>query len=482
MALDNELNILTDHTSYVWSFDIVEHPYGDLLLSGSYDRTAKLYDISDPLNPVIIDNETYSNWVYLVEINDNIMIHVLYSQASDENDLYIYDISNPDNKILLSTIELSNCNIRSLLLLDDTLIFGTDSGVGLFIYDISDPSNPIELSSISSNVTVTDISVNNDNLIISDTAKISLYNISNLSDPQFLNEHILNKKTMCSSIKNDILITGDENGVVRVYDISNKTLNQINEFIPVYNPTNIYSINMSENDDLALITGDGMGGYVIYDISDPNNFILVNKLPSLPSSSSQRYNDFYKNLALTSANSGEIGIYDISRFQNDFIDITFTDYPEIRFRGNPLKTDNTITEIEVYVNETLENSYTTDLDQIKTLTINTPDLVDGDNWLTILGYDDQGNESAATVLISDDYFSATNFEYDQENYRFVMPDNKLHAEAAWGKHDVGFITDGIRFFQDRSIIEMIPVISNASSGDTTINLKRIGRVETEVVN
>jgi hypothetical protein len=465
MALDIQLSQIVDAAEHIDTLFIKD----DIFVTGSYDNQVRIYDISDPSNPILLSDD-----IILLPLDEPALnvkdIHIeknLLFVGSVEG-VEIHDISDPSNPVMISNSDYSDNNVRGLYVSEYVLAFGGDKQK-TEIYDISDPSNPQLSSTVTDHTDSIYTVFIKDNVLVtgSNDTTVNLYDISDPSNPSLLTTITeSNYRTSKVFIKDNVLYVGCDNGISYVYDI-------IDPSNPELITDNLECVVKFVDGNLLIGVLDSVSK--IYDISDPSNPVLIFKIPSVS-------HVFIEDNILGTTYSVRAELYDISRFKNDFIDITFANYPEIRFRGNPLKTDNTITEIEVYVNETLENSYTNNLDQIKTLTINTPDLVDGDNWITILGYDDQGNESAATVLISDDYFSATNFEYDQENYRFVMPDNKLHAEAAWGKHDVGFITDGIRFFQDRSIIEMIPVVSNASSGDTTINLKRIGRVETEVVN
>jgi hypothetical protein len=469
MGVDIQISSVTEDSEDLESVIIKNN----VMFTGSKSNCVYVYDISDPSDPILIDTlgEPSSNVKDLVYKNNVLFV------VDTGGYIHIYDISDILTPQHIKSI-VGTANAFYAVAVSDNILITGDTGYRIKLFDISDPINPDLLTNISEHAgNVECLSVYNDMVISGahdNTAK--LFDISDPNNPELLSSLEDHTNSVYSVfIEGTLAFTGSNDNSFKIYDISDPS----NPVLLSNNNTETYCLSLYKYDNLLFV---GTQYKEIYDISDPSNPIIIYKDNDYHFQVRGSYFDPNLNLWATASWDSSAKLYDINRFRHDFIDITFADYPEIRFRGNPLKTDNTITEIEVYVNETLENSYTADLDQIKTLTINTPDLVDGDNWITILGYDDQGNESAATVLISDDYFKATNFEYDQENYRFVMPDDKLHAEAAWGKHDVGFITDGIRFFQDRSIIEMIPVISNASSGDTTINLKRIGRVETEVVN
>jgi hypothetical protein len=465
-----------DSTNYIAHINVV----GNIMAVTSLDNKIRIYDVTDNSNPSlikIIDNPSLDlNKFSDFHMDENILI-----TGGADGYVVIYDISDPSNPYIINELTglQSNGRLLSFLYEDGILFIGGYSLIS--VYEASDLNNLSLLSTITDAGTVYDIKKDGDILHNANYSSWLIYDISDLSNITEINKIKDHTNSYVSSViqqSSDITLTSSGYGSLLIYDTTD--INNINKLSEISDdgPGPTQDMVLSEN---LLFTVTSYGWFVIYDISDPSNPLKINSeiVYGIGSITTVSIKD---NKITLASDDGYVSIFDISRFQNDFIDITYADFPEIKFRGNPLKTDNTITEIEVYVNETLQNTYTTNLDQIKSETINEVDLVSGDNWITILGYDDQGNESAATVLISSDYYSATNFEYDQENYRFMMPDDKLHAEAAWGKHDVGFITDGIRFFLDRSIIEQIPVISNASSGDNTLQLKRIGRVETEVVN
>jgi hypothetical protein len=364
---------------------------GDLLVLGKRDsdklyNTLYLVDISDPSNLSLLYSDFENRADYQtnsVDIIDNILI------ATYSDSFNIYDISDPSNPNLLSTVSLTFPDgvIWDIHCLND-IIYVT-KGETLYIYDISDPSDPVMVndvvnSEVSDNVENVCLDTDGNTMVsASGDAGFLIYDISDSTNPVFLKQIISNNRAKSVILDGDIIYAGTLDNILKIYDISDvdnpELLKTINDMKFYFNE-NKQSMSLHDNILATVYKSDYLR---LYDVSDPKNPVVIFESP---------YSQYIFGVLITGdlllygrLYESNIYVYDISRFYNDFIDITYADFPEIKFRGNPLKTDNTITEIEVYVNETLQNTYTTNLDQIKSETINENDLVSGDNWITILG-------------------------------------------------------------------------------------------------
>lgn len=112
-----------------------------------------VFDISDPDNPSLIDTLTIdiAQANFPVATFDNDRFYLLYSDFNDEDMedegiLVQIDISSPQNLHLLSTSHIdfkSNININQLVVKDNLAFMAADD---IYIFNLSDPQNPIKIS------------------------------------------------------------------------------------------------------------------------------------------------------------------------------------------------------------------------------------------------------------------------------------------------------------------------------------------------
>ena len=410
--IDKSINLssIGSYSSRVASVFIKDN----ILASGSFDDTVKLFDISDPSNPVLLSTITdHTDRVFTVDIEGNVLI-----SGSDDTSIILYDISDPSNPVLLSTITDHTHYVWTIFIKDNILASGSfDDTVKLF--DISDPSNPVLLSTITDHTAFVWTVFIKDNILATNATDDTL-NLYDISDPS-----------------NPILLSSTE-------DVGTENSSS-------YPPHTIY---ISKN-ILAFGTSDGDNSVDLYDISDPANPILLSTITDHTSNINSVF--IKDNILASGSDDNTVKLFDISGYQNDFVDIPFAKLPSFTFQGNKFKTDIALSEISVYLNDTHLQSYTTDLFQRKEITIDPATLVDGDNFFLVIAEDVNGNQSRATAVIGKDYFSNTTLEHDTEEYKLIMPQGCMYAEATWGQHAVGYVTDSVRFLFDRKPNNMLPV-------------------------
>ena len=92
------------------------------------------------------------------------------------------------------------------------------------------------------------------------------------------------------------------------------------------------------------------------------------------------------------------GAYTIEWNQQPVVTIVDATYPNVRFTVSDA--DGTVEQVEVYVNDTLKQTYTSGLGVEIVYTISYSDLQDGDNTLEIVATDDLGGEGSITLTVN----------------------------------------------------------------------------------
>jgi len=205
------------HVSTVPGFDVkVWQNYVYCVNGGS--GNAFIVDIADPTNPVIAGNFPSSHNIF---IDDNGYMYASFPSLS------IYDL-NPDplNPTLLTVVgsEGHDATVRGDLLIDCHGFVGTN------LYDVSDPSNPVLLSTIT-DPTITyhhqgEISSDGNYLYINDelsnnpTPDISVWDISDIANPVRVSDFADDATTHNMYVIGDYAYVSYYTAGLRVFDIS----------------------------------------------------------------------------------------------------------------------------------------------------------------------------------------------------------------------------------------------------------------------
>ena len=132
----------------------------------------EIYDVSDPYHPAP-RSRIDTDFTYGVAVSDN------YLFLADYDKLKIYNISDPANPVSVTGITTSGGTLAAAIY-QDYLLF-SEENTGIRIYDISDPENPSPVGSYSLDGLVNDICISGH------FAFLACYNncikILNLDDP-----------------------------------------------------------------------------------------------------------------------------------------------------------------------------------------------------------------------------------------------------------------------------------------------------------
>ncbi len=230
-------------------------------------RGFKLFNISQPENPILISRYSTGSLLLAAVLKDNLTF------VTDGSKLFILNITNLESPSLLGSIAISR---TSYLAIQGNFAY-TGGGDDFSIIDISTPTNPFIVDTISLNLWISEIDIQ-DNLAVVTNSRSGFYllNISDKNNIQLI-AHITDFGENCY----DVNIIGDLLFIAAEYD----GLSIIN-ISDVVNPVFIVTINSSDYDkilrvhvieDLVYCITDDLP-LVIYNISDLENVSVHGQL------------------------------------------------------------------------------------------------------------------------------------------------------------------------------------------------------------
>lgn len=249
----NELGsvLLTDGT--IWKLEVA----GDFAYV-VYTYHIKIVDVSDPNNP-FITGTIYQSVTDIIISND-----LAYLSGGD---FKIYDISNPQEPILKGLLDYGF--FLTDISLNDTLIYGVSSGNNnsLHIINISDPSNPIHINNSI------DLSIGGDaGIECSDSHAFIAYdrflysiNVSDPINPIVLDTIYVEENTKQLVIQNQKAILNNTSSGIKVVDISDPS--HLSDMGFYDSPGSTAKVKVK--DEIAYLS-DGGAGVQFINISDPS--------------------------------------------------------------------------------------------------------------------------------------------------------------------------------------------------------------------
>ena len=278
-------------------------------------------DISDSNNNYLIENLDYYYFDNSVSISENLLITV---EQAGQDSVYFYDITNPDNPILL----YSHCPFPGLYLCtlrtnDQYAFVYFREGLNhkLAVYNITDPHNiyqtgecDIDFSSL-----IRDIVQKDSYLFLGGNYGLQVFELDENGNPSFLSNFPDFASTIID-INDDIACIFHPDGLAFL-DILTNPINPT--LLSVWStPNYIRSINIEDNIAYLLIMDVGV--YIV-DISDIYSPVLLSVITTHVNPEIVR-NLVVKNnrLIISDLNWNELLIYDITDLNNPLIENTLS--------------------------------------------------------------------------------------------------------------------------------------------------------------
>jgi len=152
---------VNDNTAFVTqSYSEGYHLYGDIPI---------IVDISNPYQPVEVENN--SLWVYAYDIK--IKNNIAYLVKDKISGMYIFNVTDPLNAIELASYYLDVGSVSGSIEINDNYAFVPLENGGITLIDVSNPSAPSEIANVNSNVYTFDV-IANDNIFYAANGELGI--------------------------------------------------------------------------------------------------------------------------------------------------------------------------------------------------------------------------------------------------------------------------------------------------------------------
>lgn len=236
----------------------VDGHYAYLTFSGDSPPVTglRIFDVSNPWNPVNIGSASVSGWAESVYVS-NKMAFVTRGQ------IYIYDVSIPANPNLKNIYypygDMSGITV------DEQFAYIADKRYGLVILDVSDPNNPQEIHSFQLAGIARDIVLVN-NYAYMAYSGLRVIDISNPFSPVEVSYYPTTGNPSSIFIKDSLAYLADGNNGLRILNVKNPSYPfEIGSF-----PTSGSAVDISIAGNYAYLVNSPAGIHII-DISNPEN-------------------------------------------------------------------------------------------------------------------------------------------------------------------------------------------------------------------
>ncbi|MBN2441024.1 MAG: hypothetical protein JXJ04_06750 [Spirochaetales bacterium] len=250
---------------------------GDFLYIREYPSRDTVYivDISNPFSPVFVDEISVADLRSYTTYNNLLYIFEAY-------DFHIYDNTDPGSPVLLGSYNTGQ-DMRAFAFYRNTLyllfLINSSRGFSLKTFNISDPSAPVQMDSISfpySSYTM----VNHENFLIltqnlhADGGIIRIFDMAAPGPPELVYELNGSGKTEGIAIKDNYAILADNIRGIRIIDVSDPATPVISGTIQTECAHNIVI-----NNTIGYLA-DGDGGVKVIDLSNPANASVITEIPT----------------------------------------------------------------------------------------------------------------------------------------------------------------------------------------------------------
>jgi len=187
--------------------------------------------------------------------------------ACGNDGVVIYDVADPLNPVLLGRHDTGGAvNV----VVQDGIAFIADSFFGMKIVDVSDPALSVELASVLVG-RVEDVVVSGDLVYVASWgAGLAVYDVSDLASPVRLSRYLTNGSAIGLAVVNDIAYVAVNESGLETIDVSNpKSMVHLGQV-----DTDGFATDLVVRDSTVYLA-DAYGGLKAIDVSDPVNPAVV---------------------------------------------------------------------------------------------------------------------------------------------------------------------------------------------------------------
>ena len=376
-----------------------------ILFSWGYSLNLTITDYHDPQANHILDAEIYENTLIISAMVQGIEFY----------DISIGGQLNHIDHFTLGQNGKANC----VEAIDNYAYFTSKNG--LYVVDISSPSNPLNLGRVAgtNNFILENLDAENNMLAVAAHEDgVLLYDISNPQDLQ-LRSTINSENAWCVRLKDGYAYIADEL-VVKIYDISNTSdpvfINQIET------SNAIKDIALTQSFMYVALGSDGVD---IYDLSNLENPIFLDNYNT--NTLAHRISPFENKLAVSDWD-------DVDVLEWDGSSLNRVGYKNTGNRTMAIATkDNYIYSAEWASVQAFEFGPVSGPDiDLNTLELNYPYVNDGDSYSLSV---EVINNGSSTLNIVDDYVTNSHFEIVNQ-LNDLEPDQSQTVEIIYNASDL----------------------------------------------
>ena len=244
--------VATDGFAYVWD----------------RDEGLKVVDIADPTRPTIIERIDDSGTADFIILREELLY--VYGNFLG---FRIFDVGNPSNPLVL-VHEDDFTFYQGIDFSGDSMIVSDGQYLGLRVFDVTDPTARTLVGEVRSDTVATPgpVVVNGERAYMVDGNGFTIYDISEPSDPTFVNHMSAGNSPDAIGISGSLLILSGGTPELHVFDISDADapllVSSLNEpLAPGFSGAPQYS----QSHGLTYITGSSSfhAGLFVYDLSNP---------------------------------------------------------------------------------------------------------------------------------------------------------------------------------------------------------------------
>ncbi len=278
----------------VWGYESGGREYAFIGIAGG----TSIVDVTDPADPEEVvfipgpfappyewrDFKTHSNYLYVISEGNG-----------TGSGLQIIDLSQLPDTAFLVNIFNQTFNSAHNLYIDDgfAYVVGTSPG-GMHILDLSNPTNPVQTAYYSSSGYIHDVYVWNDTAYVSSANTYDLVNLTNKSNPQLISQ----SAALPGIYAHSGWLTEDKRYFIACeeFDVRDLTVWDLQDRSSWDIAVQSWQMSGSSPIHNIFVLGDYAHisyykeGYVVIDISDPENPLFAGQYDTYPSSGGGTYN------------------------------------------------------------------------------------------------------------------------------------------------------------------------------------------------
>jgi hypothetical protein len=232
-----------------------------VVVSGNYAYTIspfRIIDISNPANPILVSTfqlpAGYPPTAITVQGN--------YAYVGDfYGDVFIVDVSDPSNPQAIGRMLASGERVQSIVIQETMLYATTADGPGINVFDISNPNSPFSIRLVpTGSQPGISLSINGSYLYFGTYGRLLMFNISNPSNPRYVNEINLGSTVYSISVVDTIAFVALNTDGFAEVDVADT--NNIHVVANIKNP-------------YSFPNADGVGGPIGETISLPYAYLAT---------------------------------------------------------------------------------------------------------------------------------------------------------------------------------------------------------------